>query len=196
MWEAFSFHTQQNLLLILGIVETKSNQTPIEHGLVLLETATLTQLQLLNLRHLWICHEWDYIFLQFVDDILDFTSSSKVMGKPALNDLKSGLATAPVLFAAEEYPELSPLIQRRFQNDGDVKLAQKLVFQSRGIERTRELAAEHASLAAEKVWSQTYHDLPGVSQLDEALIKIRGALQLLVSCMNNGIDKRLALGLG
>lgn len=88
-----------------------------------------------------------------MDDILDFTSSSKVMGKPALNDLKSGLATAPVLFAAEEYPELTPLIQRRFQNDGDVNLAQKLVFQSRGIERTRELAAEHASLAAEKVRS-------------------------------------------
>ena len=93
------------------------------------------------------------VVLQFVDDILDFTSSSKVMGKPALNDLKSGLATAPVLFAAEEYPELSPLIQRRFQNDGDVNLAQKLVFRSRGIERTRELAAEHASLAAEKVLS-------------------------------------------
>ena len=93
-----------------------------------------------------------HAMLQFVDDIMDFTSSSKVMGKPALNDLKSGLATAPVLFAAEEYPELSLLIQRRFQNDGDVNLAQKLVFQSRGIERTRELAAEHASLAAEKVW--------------------------------------------
>ena len=87
---------------------------------------------------------------------MDFTSSSAVMGKPALNDLKSGLATAPVLFAAEEFPELSPLILRRFQNDGDVNVAQKLVFQSQGIERTRELAAEHASLAAEMVCVVTY----------------------------------------
>lgn len=89
--------------------------------------------------------------MQFVDDVMDFTSSSAVMGKPALNDLKSGLATAPVIFAAEEYPELSPLILRRFKNDGDVKLAEKLVFQSQGIQKTRELAAEHAALAAEKV---------------------------------------------
>lgn len=89
--------------------------------------------------------------MQFVDDILDFTSTSKIMGKPALNDLKSGLATAPVLFAAEEFPELSPLILRRFQDNGDVQIAERLVFQSRGIQRTRELAAHHASLAAEKV---------------------------------------------
>ena len=89
--------------------------------------------------------------MQFVDDVMDFTSSSAVMGKPALNDLKSGLATAPVLYAAEEYPELSPLILRRFKNPGDVELAEKLVFQSRGLQRTRELAAEHSELAAQAV---------------------------------------------
>lgn len=37
------------------------------------------------------------------------------MGKPAVNDLRSGLATAPTLYAAEEFPELLPLIQRRFK---------------------------------------------------------------------------------
>ena len=44
------------------------------------------------------------ISAQFVDDILDFTSSSSLLGKPALNDLASGIATAPVLFAAREHP--------------------------------------------------------------------------------------------
>lgn len=39
--------------------------------------------------------------VQFVDDVLDFTGSTSQLGKPALNDLKSGLATAPVLFAME-----------------------------------------------------------------------------------------------
>ena len=29
--------------------------------------------------------------------------------------VRSGLATAPVLYAAEEFPELLPLIQRRFK---------------------------------------------------------------------------------
>ena len=39
--------------------------------------------------------------VQFVDDVLDFTGSTLQLGKPALNDLRSGLATAPVLYAAE-----------------------------------------------------------------------------------------------
>jgi hypothetical protein len=60
----------------------------------------------------WACHA------QFVDDVLDFTGSTMQLGKPALNDLRSGLATAPVLFAAEEHPELQPLILRRFKSEG------------------------------------------------------------------------------
>lgn len=60
------------------------------------------------------------VLLQVVDDVLDLTVSSTVLGKPAHNDLRSGLATAPVLFAAEEQPELKPLIARRFKQEGDV----------------------------------------------------------------------------
>lgn len=84
---------------------------------------------------------------QFVDDVLDFTSSSSILGKPALNDLASGLATAPVLFAAEEHPELVPLIARKFKVSGDVAAAQNMVAASRGIERTKLLAAEHVTAA-------------------------------------------------
>ena len=88
---------------------------------------------------------------QFVDDVLDFTGSASVLGKPALNDIRSGLATAPVLYAAEEFPQLSPMILRKFRLEGDVETAQRLVFESRGIERTRQLAADHAQLAVEAV---------------------------------------------
>lgn len=91
------------------------------------------------------------LVLQFVDDLLDYTSSSSTLGKPALNDLKSGLATAPVLYAAQEFPELKPMILRKFKLDGDVAAAQKLVFRSQGIQMTRDLAAEHAGLAADAV---------------------------------------------
>jgi len=41
-------------------------------------------------------------FAQLVDDLLDFISSENIMGKPASADLKLGLATAPVLFAAHQ----------------------------------------------------------------------------------------------
>ena len=53
--------------------------------------------------------------MQLVDDMLDYTGSSTVLGKPALNDLRSGLATAPVLYAAEKHPELRPMILRKFE---------------------------------------------------------------------------------
>ncbi len=33
---------------------------------------------------------------QIVDDVLDLTVASSILGKPALNDIKSGLATVPV----------------------------------------------------------------------------------------------------
>jgi len=56
-----------------------------------------------------------------------------------------------VLFAAEEHPQLLPLILRKFSADGDVDTAQRLVHNSRGIERTRMLAASHAQLAMDAV---------------------------------------------
>lgn len=84
---------------------------------------------------------------QLVDDVLDFEGTLSQMGKPALSDLKAGLATAPVLFAAEEYPELESLIDRRFKEEGDVDRAVDLVFASSGMERTKELARVHAEYA-------------------------------------------------
>ena len=89
--------------------------------------------------------------LQFIDDVLDFTSSSGQLGKPSLNDVKSGVITAPVLYAAEQHPELKDMIQRKFKNDGDVSRAIELVFDSDGIQRTRAMAEEHCKLAARTV---------------------------------------------
>ncbi|XP_055525195.1 all trans-polyprenyl-diphosphate synthase PDSS1 isoform X2 [Wyeomyia smithii] len=80
---------------------------------------------------------------QYVDDLLDFVSSSEAMGKPAAADLKLGLATAPVLFACEKFPELNPMILRRFREPGDVERAYELVHKSQGLEQTRFLAREH-----------------------------------------------------
>ena len=43
-----------------------------------------------------------FLLIQLIDDVLDFVSCEEVMGKPAATDLKLGLATAPVLFAAHK----------------------------------------------------------------------------------------------
>lgn len=53
--------------------------------------------------------------------MLDFTVTSNQLGKPAGADLTLGLATAPVLYAWEEFPELGPIIERKFSRPGDVE---------------------------------------------------------------------------
>ncbi|NJK99990.1 MAG: solanesyl diphosphate synthase [Spirulinaceae cyanobacterium SM2_1_0] len=84
---------------------------------------------------------------QIVDDILDFTASSEVLGKPAGSDLASGNLTAPALYALEEQPALRPLIEREFSQTDDLEKALALIKASNGIQRARDLAATHAKLA-------------------------------------------------
>ncbi|HBB31818.1 MAG TPA: solanesyl diphosphate synthase [Cyanobacteria bacterium UBA8803] len=88
---------------------------------------------------------------QIVDDILDFTASTEVLGKPAGSDLISGNLTAPVLYALEEKPYLEVLIEREFAQPDDINQALALVMESKGIERSRKLAAHHAQLAVENL---------------------------------------------
>lgn len=42
-----------------------------------------------------------------------------------------------------QYPELNPMIMRRFQEIGDVEKAFELVHKSQGLEQTRFLAKKH-----------------------------------------------------
>jgi hexaprenyl-diphosphate synthase len=58
---------------------------------------------------------------QLVDDMLDYTISGAELGKPAGADLELGLATAPLLFAWKDRPELGMLVGRKFAGDGDVE---------------------------------------------------------------------------
>ena len=66
---------------------------------------------------------------QLIDDMLDFTASAAELGKPGGGaDLKLGLATAPALYAWDEFPELGELIERKFERDGDVDRVSYLFF--------------------------------------------------------------------
>ncbi|TYZ62568.1 hypothetical protein PybrP1_004769, partial [[Pythium] brassicae (nom. inval.)] len=84
---------------------------------------------------------------QLIDDVLDYQGHQS--GKPLLADLKSGLATAPLLLAQEEFPVLRELAARKFSKDGDIELASELVEQSTGIEKSRVLAVGQAELACQ-----------------------------------------------
>ena len=107
------------------------------------------------------------IAFQLVDDWLDFMSSADMLGekinkiyiknlkstgffssgKPSAADLSLGLATAPVLFASEQFPELNKLILRRFSEKGDVETAFRLVMDSEGLQQTRMLANKYKDAA-------------------------------------------------
>ncbi|KFY72381.1 hypothetical protein V501_06312 [Pseudogymnoascus sp. VKM F-4519 (FW-2642)] len=84
---------------------------------------------------------------QLVDDMLDYTITEKELGKPAGADLELGLATAPLLFAWKNNPELGALVGRKFAEEGDVARARYIVSQSEGIEQTRALARDYADQA-------------------------------------------------
>jgi hexaprenyl-diphosphate synthase len=58
---------------------------------------------------------------QLVDDMLDYTVSAGELGKPAGADLELGLATAPLLFAWKQNPDLGELVGRKFSKEGDVQ---------------------------------------------------------------------------
>jgi len=97
-----------------------------------------------------------------------FTGSIQTIGKAPLADLKSGLATAPTLFAAMEFPEqLNPLIARKFDGPGDVEEALAIVRKSNGLERTKILAYVHAELAIEYIEKEFRN-----SEAKEALIAL------------------------
>ena len=68
-----------------------------------------------------------------------------------LLSLSTHVARTHAAYYFQEHPELLPLIQRKFRSAGDVDTAQRLVFDSRGLQRARELAAQHASLAVRAV---------------------------------------------
>lgn len=87
------------------------------------------------------------VAFQLVDDLLDFQGTSAALGKPVHADLKAGIATAPVLFAAQRFPTLLPLIQRKFASPGDVDAVLQFVAAADGITATRRLAIAHGQQA-------------------------------------------------
>ncbi|CAN1227513.1 Solanesyl diphosphate synthase 3, chloroplastic/mitochondrial [Linum grandiflorum] len=109
---------------------------------------------------------------QLIDDVLDFTGTAASLGKGSLSDIRHGIVTAPILYAMEEFPQIRSLIDQGFDDPKNVNLALEYLGNSRGIERTRELAAKHATLAAEAIDSLPETDNEEVMKSRRALIDI------------------------
>ncbi|KAJ0013575.1 hypothetical protein Pint_20667 [Pistacia integerrima] len=95
-----------------------------------------------------VCTFLEGLAYQLIDDVLDFTGTSASLGKGSLSDIRHGIVTAPILFAMEEFPQLRAVVDQGFENPSNVDIALEYLGKSRGIQRTRELATNHANLAA------------------------------------------------
>ena len=98
------------------------------------------------------CEEFGFhlgLAYQIQDDILDFTAAATVLGKPALADMDLGLSTAPILYAAQEFPHLRPLVMRRFKNKGDKQIALEALYKSEtAMDKAKNLALFHAQVCS------------------------------------------------
>jgi octaprenyl-diphosphate synthase len=103
---------------------------------------------------------------QLIDDLLDLTSSTDVLGKPVANDLKEGKMTLPVLFAIsnakpEDALKVQKVLEEREFRSVDCAEILRLVERSEGLNRTRNLAKEYAGRAIrllEEFPSSVYRD--------------------------------------
>ncbi|MCI0418208.1 MAG: polyprenyl synthetase family protein [Acidobacteria bacterium] len=89
---------------------------------------------------------------QMVDDILDFSSSAKVLGKPVVSDLKEGKLTLPLVYAIDQCtPQEARQIEtvlreREFKTISQTEIL-SLVAKYQTLEKTRSLARRFAAEA-------------------------------------------------
>lgn len=80
---------------------------------------------------------------QIIDDILDFTSSARQLGKPVCSDLRGGIITLPVILALQSAPrkaELRRIVSSKNLTDGDVNQVVKILQEAGSLEESYKVA--------------------------------------------------------
>jgi octaprenyl-diphosphate synthase len=112
------------------------------------------------------------VCFQLIDDLLDFTSSTEVLGKPALSDLKEGKTTLPLILAmpraTQRERELITRVATSKSFDGvDPAEIVAIVHRYDTVEETREIAREYANKARAAL--APFGDSPARETLEMAL---------------------------
>ncbi|HEX9501952.1 MAG TPA: polyprenyl synthetase family protein, partial [Thermoanaerobaculia bacterium] len=112
------------------------------------------------------------ICFQLIDDLLDFTSSTEVLGKPALSDLKEGKLTLPLLLAMpratqKERDQIARVATTKSFEDVDPNEMIELVMRYDTLDQTRAIARDYASRARAAL--EPFPDSAAKEALDTAL---------------------------
>jgi octaprenyl-diphosphate synthase len=111
------------------------------------------------------------VCFQLIDDLLDFTSSTEVLGKPALSDLKEGKVTLPLLLALPRATESERAMIARVAStktfDGDPGEILRLVQKYDVLDETRAIARDYAARARAAL--TPFADSPAKEALEMAL---------------------------
>jgi len=92
------------------------------------------------------------ILFQIKDDLLDYSTHSKKLGKPIFQDLREGKVTYPFYFAYENANKAEKLNLKSFLGKSNLneKFAYELIEKLGGIKKTESLAATYTKKATQK----------------------------------------------
>lgn len=98
---------------------------------------------------------------QMVDDVLDFTSKEKILGKPVGNDLAEGKVTLPLLYALKEATREETRLIETILKDRSYERVQfsrvlEIIEKYHGVERAQERAVHFTTRAKEII--ETFPD--------------------------------------
>lgn len=112
------------------------------------------------------------ICFQLIDDLLDFTSTTEVLGKPALSDLKEGKMTLPLILAMpratpRERDLVARVVTRKSFDGVDPAEILAIANHYQTIDETREIARDYATRA--RLALEPFPESPAREALEVAL---------------------------
>lgn len=89
---------------------------------------------------------------QIIDDILDYTSDAKVVGKPTGNDLREGIFTLPLIYAMKmDKTKLCPILSKEKYSDKDINNIISITKDLGGIDKAKALAKRYTDRAFARI---------------------------------------------